>query len=292
MALGMGFSMMQVWMKHWTKTALLTLLLAGCVEAPSTQIVYGPEVTKESVATELQKAIGPADSPALIRKEEAVLKETSRFIRGRPILDILNTSEVTVVERIETATQWQIKEVEKLQNFDLANPGIVPPPIVREDHKCWNKVSFAQEQCEIATTATALRKTPADSWLRPFSEFQQAAEPAEKTVTYHNLTKKTYLARPPEAVMNSLRCQDIPDCMIVVTEIEFDRVNWVDQPEGYKIHYRLKVSPDVPQLSRFLETCQQGSVQVLQPGQDPKQAPRFLVTFCETVRNYLPGQIP
>lgn len=266
-------------------------LTLGCVKEPKQDLVYGPEIPKEEVASKLQTALGPQDSPSQIKLEEAVLSETTRFIRGRPILDILSSSETTVVERTETTTQWQIKDVEIYQEYNLSDPAQNPSPIVREDHKCWNKTSLVREECEIVPVAKRIASTLAvDDRLRPFSEFKQSSIEPEKTITYHNLKITATKESPPESVAKSANCQGIPDCQINVTKIEFDRVNWTENPEGYKIHYTIKVSPDVPQMSRFLESCQQGSVQIIQPGQDPKTAPRFLVTFCETVKNFLAGK--
>jgi hypothetical protein len=279
-------------MKIQNVLCLVPLLIIACVKEPKTELVYGPEVPKEKIAIELQKAIGLNDSPGLIRAEEVVLKETTRSIRGRPVLDILSTSEVTVVERIETQTQWQIKDVEKLQNYDPADPTNTPPPIVREDHKCWSKETLDREECELAPSAfkNSVASKTAEQMLTPFGQFKQSSVDPEKTISYHNLNIKTYQATPPSSVANDPTCRGIPNCLVNVTEVEFDRVNWTENPEGYKIHYTIKVSPDVPQLSRFLESCQQGSVQVMQPGQDPKSAPRFLVTFCESVKNFIPGK--
>jgi hypothetical protein len=271
---------------------LTGLLLTGCVKEPTTALVYGKEVDRETVAAELQKAMGPNDSPALIQREEAVLREATRVIRGRPVVDVLSTSEVTVVEKIESTHQWQIKDVERLQNYDPSNPTNTPPPIIREDHKCWSKETLDREECELVPTPLMNLRAgrTIDERLQPFAQFQQTAAAPEKTISYHNLHTRSYVGSPPEAVANAANCRGLPHCQLHITEIEFDRVNWADSPEGYKIHYKLRVSQDVPEMSRFLQSCQQGSVQVQQPGQDPKSSPRFLVTYCETVRDFMPGQ--
>lgn len=278
-------------MKKTASAFLLLGLTAGCIKEPNKKLVYGPEVTQQQVASELDQAIGVSDSPALIRKNEFVGRETTRMIRGRPVLDILNTTEVTVVDRLETTTQWQIKEVEKIQNYSPGDPTQTPPPIVREDHKCWSKETLEQVECDVVPSPvrTLAAAGLIENQLKPFSHFQQSATSADKTVSYHNLTVNKLKAAPPGAVAQDTQCQGIPDCQINITQIEFDRVTWTDTPEGYKIHYSIKISQDVPQLSRFLESCQQGSVQVLQPGQSAENAPRYLVTFCEAVKNFIRG---
>lgn len=295
----MGLNMKKLWQATgWLFIAFMLNLNSGCLTPPDTAIVYGPEVAPELIAEALQKAVGENESPSLFKREEVVLKEISRTIRGRAQIDILSSSEITVVEKLETSTQWQIKDVEVLQNYDLTNPQNRLDPIVREDHKCWNKTSLLREACDIAIPLKGPSKVPAArstvrEKLRPFEFFAQDSGPtSEKTITYHNLEVKTSLGAPPPSVFLSPDCRGIPQCQIHLTEIEFDRVNWLDDPEGYKIHYKLKISPDVPALSRFLESCQQGSVKVTIPNGDPNNSPRFMVTFCETVLNFLPGSNP
>lgn len=282
----MGFGMIRI-----SFVSSLVLFMVGCIKEPKTEIVYGPEVPSQKLASTLQEAMGVNDSPGLIRKEEFVGREATRLIRGRPVLDIMGTTEVTVVERTETATQWQINDVEKIQNYDPSDATKTPPPIIREDHKCWSKESLDREECEIPTRALLENSLAPRSLqaIQPFSVFQQSTSSPEKTVTFHNLAVTQFQDSPPEDVKKDPACGNIPNCQINVTQIEFDRVNWASDPNGYKIHYKLKVSQDVPQMSRILESCQQGSVQILQPGGDPKTAPRLLVTFCDTVKNFLPG---
>lgn len=276
-------------MRKSTATFLCLLTLTGCIKEPKTEIDYGPEVPQTKLASELQLAIGESDSPALLRKEEFVGRETTRVIRGRPVIDVLSTTEVTIVERNETARQWQIKDVEKVQSYDPGDPTNTPAPIVREDHKCWNKATFEREECEIALKAFRNQPSLVEERLKPMSHFQTKANDPAKTVTYHNLIITKTQEPPPDAVVKDAGCRGINNCLINVTQMEFDRVDWTENTEGYKIHYTLKISQDVPSMSRFLQSCQQGSVQVLQPGQDEKTAPRYLVTFCDTVKNFIPG---
>jgi hypothetical protein len=261
------------------------------MKTPDHKLKYGPEVEAMAVADELQKAMGIDDSPGLIRKEEFVGRESTRLIRGRPVVDVLATTEVTVVERAETSLQWQIKDVERIQNYDPYDPTNTPAPIVREDHKCWNKQTIEREECDIVSmhTSPPRKSQTAEAHLRPFSHFQSKATGSDKSVSYHNLIVQHLTLPPPDDVVKDSQCRGLPQCQIAVTQIEFDRVDWTQEEEGYKIHYLLKISRDVPALSRFLESCQQGSVKVVQPGVDPEKAPRFLVTFCETVKNFIPG---
>ena len=63
------------------------LLLTNCIKEPKTEISYGPPIQRKKIALELQKAIGVDDSPGAFRKEDAVLKENTRQIRGRAAID-------------------------------------------------------------------------------------------------------------------------------------------------------------------------------------------------------------
>lgn len=273
----------------------VALLHLGCLKQPSTQIDYGPEVPPQEVIAALKEHLGENDTPHLIQVEESVLRESTRLIRGRSLIEVLSRSEVTVVEKKETPTQWHIKEVEKLQKYDPSDASKNPPPLVREDHKCWNKTTLERELCDISDLIImnlAPSKTPARrELLTPLSAFQtQQQDRRGQPITYHNLRITHQVGDPPRAVKESPECRRLVGCQIRTTKIEFDRINWEQDPEGALIHYSLTTSLDVPPMARLMESCQQGSIQVIQKGQDPKTAPRFLVSFCETVKDFIFGQ--
>lgn len=269
------------------------LLLTNCIKEPKTEISYGPPIQRKKIALELQKAIGVDDSPGAFRKEDAVLKENTRQIRGRAAIDVLSRTNFTIVDRIELANQWQISVTENFQQFDPGNPTHLIDPIIREDPRCFNKETFVRENCESPSLNLNQKSTQEnEAYLNPLNVFQQSSLEDEEILSYHNLIVKNYRVAPPISLERDAQCDGIPECLINITEVNFDRVNWTNDPNGYKIHFSLKISKDVPQLARYLETCQQGSVQVISEGQDPKTAPRFLVTFCETVRDFKQGPKP
>ncbi len=269
------------------------LLFISCMKEPKTEITYGPPIQRKKIALELQKAIGEDDSPGDFRKEDAVLKENTRQIRGRAAIDVLSRTNFTIVDRIEIENQWQISVTENFQQFDPGNPTHLIDPIIREDPRCFNKETFIRENCETPSLRLNQKNTQEkEAYLVPLNVFQQSTLEDDEILSYHNLIVKNYRIAPPIYLERDPQCGGIPDCLINVTEVGFDRVNWTNDPNGYKIHFSLKISKDVPQLARYLETCQQGSVQIISEGQDPKTAPRFLVTFCETVRDFKQGPKP
>lgn len=313
MALGMGFHMKN-------KLFLITIILMqtlGCMKDLDKKLTYGPEVPRNIVVSSLKTAIGPTDSPEQILKDEFVHFETTRQIRGIPEVSLLSQTAITVVDRKVTTNQWQINHVEVLQNYDLSDSNNVPPKIISEDHQCWEKSSQNASECEIDVAAKKQSNKMAQDYkeaandltntdrffnfsfedqIYPFKQmgtkqciFEDPEIPTE--CSYHNVSTKTFKAVPPAAVKNSDNCRNIPNCLIDVTVIEFDEVNWDVDPEGHKIHYRFVISPDVPKLSRRLQVCKQGSVQIKIPDKPIEEAPRFLVTFCDTVLDFIPGTL-
>jgi hypothetical protein len=308
MVVGMGFRM-----KNKIFLTLILLVQAlGCMKAPEKKIEYGQEVPVDLVVKVMKTAIGPSDSPEQILKDEFLNIETTREIRGRPEIDLLSQVAITVVDRKVTKNQWQIKNTEEIKNYDLEHPSDSPPAIIREDHQCINKNSFKRETCEIEDSLNILDLTSKkykesmndltntsrhfnflfEDQIYPFKQLNpKSNSDDEPIITFHNLSSEKVSIAPPKAVVESEKCNNIPNCKINVTVVEFDQVNWAIDLQGYKIHYKFVISPDVPQLSRRLQVCKQGSVQVRVPDKPIEEAPRFLVTFCDTVVNFKSGSL-
>lgn len=322
MALGLGFRMKM-------KLGLIFIMLGqalGCMKDSDKKIVYGPEVPLDTVVSSLKNAIGPTDSPEQIAKNEFVAYETTRQIRGLPEISLLSQTAITVVDKKVTTNQWQINNTEELQFYDINDPSKKLPKIIREDHQCWKKSSKELSDCEIDVAKNNFKKAlnEAASQSRQYKEwandltnssrffnfsfedqiypykqmaskkclFANSDNPNAPTCSYHQVSSQKYKIDPPRAVKNSSNCRNIPNCQIDVTVVEFDEVNWdADPVDGYKVHYKFVISPDVPQLSRRLQICKQGSVQVKIPDKPIEEAPRFLVTFCDTVVDFIPGTL-
>lgn len=297
----MGFRMKN---KFYLKLAvsLSGFIFSSCIKPNSTKIDYGPEVSEDLVLKTIVTSIGPTDSPGQILKEETVKISRTQYVRDRPIIDVLSVTNLTAVEKHETAKQWQVNITSEFQKLDPYQKDNIFPVIISEDPRCWNKSTRERENCEVEEVLhrqSALNPNPVDRNLiykiedriAPFQEFGIKTSSAIKPYSYHKLTVTRGKFSPPEAVKNAPNCQNIPDCLINGSVVEFDFVDWSQSREGTKIHHHYFISPDVPQMARFLESCQQGSIPVPQPGGDPQNPPRFLVTICDSVNNYIPGKL-
>lgn len=289
----------------------------ACVKAPDSKVEYGSAVSFKSVIEALENASGPDDSPEHIHKEEFAEIITTREIRGQAKVDLLSQVGITVVDKSITSHQWQIKTTEALLLYDLNNPSQTPPLIIREDHQCWDQTSLRLSNCEIDAnnqlnkrnlepTSDRLKESLNDlnttarhfnfifeDQVYPFKQMEPDqclfSGTNQRHCTYHDLNTQQLTIDPPKSVQDSEYCENLPDCKINATIVEFDEVNWKYAAEGYKIHYRFVLSSDVPQLSRRLQVCKQGSIQVKIPEKPIEEAPRFLVTFCDTVVNFKQG---
>jgi len=294
----------------------------GCMKDTDKKVEYGPEVPIDLVVKVMKTAIGSTDTPEQILNGEFTDIVTTREIRGQPEIAVLSQIALTVVDRKESTNQWQVKNTEQIQYYNLENPKNNPPLIIREDHQCWNKSSLNMENCEINVLAQKQLSHPIqkqssqeykesindlmntkrhfnfsfEDQIVPFKQMQTSVcvtdpENPDSICTYHNVSSKKMKIAPPQAVQQSANCANIPNCQINVTVVEFDEVHWEFSVDGYKLHYKFVISPDVPQLSRRLQICKQGSVLVPISNKPLEEAPRFLVTFCDTVANFIPGSL-
>jgi hypothetical protein len=274
-------------------TGLIGILISGtgCINEPNHKIEYGPQVSVNKIRAAWLAAKGSKDSPGNIQNEEFVSMRRTQLLRGIGIKNC-SISAITVVDRKDSINQWQVNAAEEYLEYEYCNSENKKPILYREAHDCWNKESGDLAECEIDTLSQKAElgiNFELAIHLKPRSE--DLNEGIDRIISYHNLKVNTHLEDPPYSV--NARCPDSTNCQINVTEIDFDLVDWTFDPEGKKYHYHWKVSPEVPQLARVLDDCQQVSVALPQPGQDPKKALRVLVTECLTVVDYqLPPPIP
>jgi hypothetical protein len=317
------------------------MMVAGCMKPPKTEVDYGPEYRKAEVSQALKLAMGDS-TPTDIKFEEFSQTDLTRVIRGRAIIDLLETVGLTIVNREETPRQIQLNMVEERLTYDLSESHN-NKKLVREYLDCMNKSTLKAENCESLalpnpTAEPSPTSEPSPTVVPNPTEIPEAtvvpsptAEPSSSIVSvavhskatingsvittaqmiensltlfpdmsrdpdddsrtsYHQLKVSERIAAPPKLVQDSPNCGGIPNCLIHITDIEFDQVNWLSYNKGDKIHIKISTSKDVPYLSRILEKCQQGSVPIKQEGKPEKDWPRLLVTFCETVRNFKKGE--
>lgn len=285
------------------------VLNCGCMKKESDKIDYGPEVNKDKMSSALKDALGTTTSVA-IKQGDFVQTDTSRIIRGRDKIDLLQSVGLSVVKKVESPSQWQMNLVEEKVTYDLT--GAQPPKkLLREYSDCISKINGKAVACEItfdvnnfdmknmdaeykANSVNSVNSSYPDQMLA-LNEFilfdtkEKTAEDPPK-VTFHKLQVKKYLGDPPVPVRDSKDCGGIPNCKLNLTELQFDQVYWNKDGTADKIHVKIITSKEVPYLANPVEKCQQGSIPVPQKGEDPKNAPRLLVTFCETVRNFQKGE--
>jgi hypothetical protein len=321
LALGLGFDLK----KSFLGVVLLLVSffvsfvhVAGCVKQPGDDIDYGPEYRRSEVAESLKMALGEA-SPLDIKLNEFSQSDLTRAIRGRALIDLLETVGLSIVSRAENERQVQINLVEERVTYDLTDSHN-NKKLVREFLECTNKTTLRAENCEPIGSQPAPTFTPiptgapissgeplptvnpsptdvpslnvdyiVEQSLKLFPQMSQE-DYEEPRITYHQLKVTHRTTELKKQVKGLTDCSSYPYCLINVTDIEFDQVNWLAYNKGDKIHVKITTSKQVPFLSRILEKCQQGSVPIKQEGKPEKDWPRLLVTFCETVRNFEKGE--
>lgn len=294
---------------------VLWIVLAGCMKSPSDKIEYGPIVDKKTMSKALGDAMGKS-TPLEILKGDFVQTDTLRLIRGREVIDLLESVGLTVTAKTETDHQQVMTIVEEKITYDPAAPQDPPKKIIREFTDCINKRTAKGEACE-AISGTLFGVMPQEKIIetqytiedqsqlltREFSSpitllqlikpmnavFKMTTSEEDSGVTYHKLSVKKYVGSPPHLVRISKDCGGIPECKINISEVQFDQVFWNRDGKGEKIHVKILTSQDVPYLAQVLEKCQQASVPIQKKGEENDNPVRLLVTFCETVRNFQKG---
>ncbi len=92
---------------------------------------------------------------------------------------------------------------------------------------------------------------------------------------------------PPDLIKDQENCGGLPDCKLKVKIIKFDSIFEVKTPsaiEKQKISYHIALSPDLPYLSKLVELCQRGLIQI--------DSSKLLVTICSKVKNFERGPTP
>jgi hypothetical protein len=82
----------------------------------------------------------------------------------------------------------------------------------------------------------------------------------------------------------------LTNCQINITQITFDKVTWTSSDQGDMASFLFEYSKDVPQLARQMNGCVQQSIPVPQHGEPDSEAPRILVTSCQTVQDFSFGK--
>lgn len=228
---------------------------------------FGPITSPETIKEALNNSLSTPDK---LRQSEFVQVDTSRQIDNGG-LNLLSSSETTLVNKSEMPTQWKMKIIE-----DIIDYGTEPNQRHIEGIYCMNKTSFKNEECE----KNLITHFSSNSALLSIQNKLTSILVNSEKVTYHNFRKEMIQEAPPMAVQNRDNCLNIPDCKINVTKISFDRVIWQENKEPEKSTVNLKLSKEVPYFAGILEKCNEGLI-TFAPENTLHE-----VKFCEVVKNF------
>lgn len=267
---------------------LLSLLVTtSCMKKLADSDDDGPAVSAESVQDSLIQAWGDVD-PATIQKNEFAYFEREQKIQDEDPVTILQEG-ITVSDRQVGSDEIVYTLLHQIN--DLSNGS--------------SKLSTTEEQVSVDLSGTSAMKEmalAAQSLNKEDSGVQQTAlgvqtmqslvtacvKDTDWDVECHNLQYSETTRPAPDLVKDQANCLGLPDCQIRVRNVSFDLVLNVKNDDGttsrQKVQYWVAVSPDVPYLSRLMDFCYRGLVDVPSLGQ------KVLVQTCSYVKNFKPGQ--
>ncbi len=98
-----------------------------------------------------------------------------------------------------------------------------------------------------------------------------------------NLKKETEVRAAPKLIQQQPNCGGLPNCKMNVKKVTFDWsiiLKTGGNTEKQKVTYTLSMTPDLPFLSRVLDYCSRGLVQI------PNSTTKVLVTTCNRLKNF------
>lgn len=129
--------------------------------------------------------------------------------------------------------------------------------------------------------AYACQTTPA---LVKYCQEQLDADTCE--VSCANLKSFNEQTEAPPLIKAQTNCGGFPDCKINLNRVSFDwsfKLTKGQATQTQKINYSIALSPDMPFLSRVMEYCSRGLINV------PQLGTKVLVSICNRVKNYVPS---
>jgi hypothetical protein len=278
----------------------ITALVNGCMKKPDTKVNYGPESSVENISAAMDKAIGE-ESPFYSKNQEQVMIESTQLIRGSAYPSLLGRYAFKFINRLESDSQIRLDHISVNQQLDRNTYGKVIDVVNKQDYNCFNKITQEEEACSIYPTTNSLRTLSTKVSLLKLAFNQAAATDADADadadvsapsarVTFHKFKTKNYVADAPELVKSRPNCEGLAECKINIIQFTFDKVVWTSDNEGEMASFTFEYSKDVPQLARQMNGCVQESIPVPQHGEPNSQAPRVLVTSCETVQDFSFGK--
>lgn len=225
----------------------------------------GPEVTAEAIDEAVGEPLADTDPASIALGEAYVVSETQELGGGAAFAVLSDTSQ-TVIEREETASEILFTVVEHKQRYingEVQKTSTEIPFRIEKANAILNRTS-----AEVESTAMYTLRSEVQSMLRARTsrELLQSLRDSKATlttaasnvrVTYHGLKVSVVKQAPPALVQQQPNCLGIPNCQITVHHVSFDMVFWEDgKPD--RVHWDLKMSPEVPYLAGMLDKCVTG----------------------------------
>ncbi|UOE99880.1 hypothetical protein [Bdellovibrio reynosensis] len=285
------------------KNLLLTMAacssLVACIKEPMDE-EQNP-ATVEQVQTALSKAWGNAD-PLTMAPNDFLFQETEQKIDSNGSAFFVLQEGITVSKREETATDYLYTY---LYQNKVIKQGTEGAESTREDHRTVSKGTAAATSLQVQSHdfQSHVLKPMADDYqmtlgFERFYGLAYACVKSDALDTYckdtlkvdsceikcSNLKEETVVETAPELMKAQDNCAGLPDCKLNIKKVAFD---WVielktgQNVERQRVNYWVKLSPDLPFMSRMTEYC----YRQLYPVQNQK----VLVTTCTKLKNFKKG---
>lgn len=285
MGMGLGFDMTINSTINAVMLALLSFTtISSCMKVPNLEENDGPEVPVEQVQSALTTAWGSAQPDSILLNEFSYLEKDIALsdMTGRLVL-----REGKTVQKIEeNGTDKTYTIVQQTEEFTDNNQSkISTDQRVITVKKSGDPITAAQKFLKIASGP--IRPNSLGISLETFFNLLLICKKdVGWDVTCHNLKTWDSLEDPPAPIKQSADCRGLKNCKISKKNISFDLIlNTVDEATNtksrQKILYTAKISPDVPYLSRLMDYCIQGLMDL------NKQ--KFPVTICHSIKDFQAG---
>ncbi|MGE5085796.1 MAG: hypothetical protein ACM3MG_05800 [Bacillota bacterium] len=301
-------------MKSYLKYPLLLALTAGtlsCMKQPDLAENDTP-ATLEAVQNSLVDAWGTV-SPLTMLKGDFVYQETEQTIDTLDPKLVLQEG-ITVSNITETSTEYDYTFLYQAAVIKGDNAS----QSTREDHRSVVKNTTASDPTSALTpnnlSEAALKvaqlnlhklssiKTMADDLqmtlgferlimlaqsckmtdqLQKYCQENLKVDSCEIKCSNLNATSETRPA--PDLMKAQPNCGGLPNCQMNVKNVSFDwsiLLKTGNVTEKQKVTYTLSMTQDLPFLSRVLDYCSRGLVQI------PNSSTKVLVTVCNKLKNF------
>ena len=301
-------------MRSYLKYLLILALTAGslsCMKQPELEENDTP-ATLEAVQNSLVDAWG-AVSPLTMLKGDFLYQETEQKIDTMDPKMVLQEG-ITVSNITETSTEYDYTFLYQSAVISGDNAS----QSTREDHRSVMKNTATSDtgstlaQNDISQAALKVAqlnmrklssvKTMADDLqmtlgferlimlahsCKMTDELQKYCKESLKVdsceIKCSNLSATSEVRPAPDLMKAQPNCGGLPNCQMNVKNVSFDwaiLLNTGNVTEKQKVTYTLSMTQDLPFLSRVLDYCSRGLVQI------PNSSTKVLVTVCNKLKNF------